>query len=45
MRAAAEQHSEEAEKIVRDIRRATRRHYAAGALDREKYVPVYSEED
>ncbi len=32
MRAAAEQHSEEAEKIVRDIRRATRRHYAAGGF-------------
>ena len=45
MRAAVEQQSEEAEKIVRDIRRATRRHLRLGDLDRERYVPVYSEED
>ncbi len=29
MRSKVEQHSEEAEKTVRDIRRATRRHYSA----------------
>src|SRR5260370_37364697 len=36
MRAAAEQQAEEAEKIVRDIRRATRRHYAAGGYRSRK---------
>jgi len=38
MRAAVEQQSEEAEKIVRDIRRATRRTMQLGDLDRERYV-------
>ncbi len=36
MRAPVERQSEEAEKIVRDIRRATRRQYTAGGLAREK---------
>jgi hypothetical protein len=36
MRAPMERQSEEAGKIVRDIRRAARRHYTAGGLDQEK---------
>ena len=36
MRAAVEQQSEKAEKIVRDIRRATRRHHAAGGFRSRK---------